>query len=345
MSSPPNAARIFLAPAPRAVGDIFDGDDLARLRALGELAIHEDGPVTDAVFAEKAAGATILMGQFDLPEARLRQLPGLKVIFNVEGNFLPNIDYAYCFSHGIRVLNISPVFAEPVSEVALAMAIDLARGISRSDRHFRNHTEKYGLEANREAYTLFRQQVGFIGMGDLGRAILPLLAPFHCEISAYDPWLPADHLAALGCRAATLEEVLGRSRTVFVVAGATAQNQGFLGAEQFASMRPGASLVLLSRASVADFEALLDAAASGHIRVATDVFPVEPVPAGHRLRTLDNLLLSPHQAGALDGALRQIGKRVVADAELVARDLPPVLCKAAQPETVAMFRSRPVARS
>jgi phosphoglycerate dehydrogenase-like enzyme len=232
-----------------------------------------------------------------------------------------------------------------VAEVALAMAIDLARGVSRSDREFRNQTEKYGLEANRDAYTLFRQQVGFVGMGDLGKAILPLLAPFGCTISAYDPWLPAEYLAALGCRSATLKEVLTQSRTVFVVAGVTSQNQGFLGAAQFASMQPDASLILVSRAGVVDFEAMLDAVACGHIRVATDVFPVEPVSAGHRLRSLDNLLLSPHKAGAMDGALQQIGKRVVADAELVARGIAPVMCKVAQPETVSLFRSKPVEKS
>lgn len=337
--------RIFLAPAPRAVSDIFDAADLARLRALGELIIHEDGPVTDAVFAEKAVGATILIGQFDLPAERLLALPDLKAIFNVEGNFLPNIDYAGCFSHGVRVLNISPVFAEPVAEVALAMAIDLARGISRSDRYFRNGTEKYGLAANHDAYPLFRQKVGFIGMGDLGKAILPLLTPFGCEISAYDPWLPADYLSSLGCKPVTLDEVLRQSRIVFVVASVTSENQGFLGAEHFAAMQAGASLVLVSRAGVVDFDALLDAASSGHVRVATDVFPQEPVPSNHRLRGIDNLLLSPHQAGAMVGALQQIGKRVVADAELIARGLAPVMCKAAQPESVSLFRSKPVEKS
>jgi phosphoglycerate dehydrogenase-like enzyme len=345
MSPVANTTRIFLAPAPRAVSDIFDAQDLAALRSLGELVIHEDGPVTDAVFAEKALGATLIIGQLDLPAERLAQLPDLKVVFNVEGNFLPNIDYGYCFSHGVRVLNVSPVFAEPVAEVALGMAIDLARGVSRSDRNFRNQCERYGLDANRDAYSLFRQKVGFIGMGDLGRAIVPLLKPFNCDIIAYDPWLPADYLTSLGCQAATLEQVLQTARIVFVVAGVTAHNQGFLDATQFASMQQGASLILVSRAGVVDFEAMLDAADSGRIRVATDVFPVEPVPADHRLRRIENLLLSPHQAGAMQAALQQIGKRVVADAELIARGIAPVMCKAAQPESVSLFRSKPVDKS
>ena len=135
---------IFLAPAPRMVSDIFEENDLLRLRAVGDVVIHEGGPVTDAIFEDRAAKAEIIIGQIDLPESRLKRATSLRAVFNVEGNFLPNIDYAYCFRHRIRVLNISPVFAEPVAEAALGKAIDLARGITRSDRHFRQGTEQYG---------------------------------------------------------------------------------------------------------------------------------------------------------------------------------------------------------
>lgn len=341
-----SSKRILLAPSPRKVADIFDASDLARLKALGDLVIHDtNAPLTDAQFNDLAAELEIVIGQIDLPKERLERAPHLRAIINVEGNFLPNIDYAFAMSRGVRVLNISPVFAEPVAEAALGMAIDLARGISRSDRYFRNNTEKYGLDANRDAYSLYRQQIGFIGFGDLGRAIVPLLAPFNATIRAFDPWLPDDYIASFGCQPATLDEVLQQSQITFVVAGVTSQNQGFLGADAFASMPKGASLILVSRAGVVDFDAMLDAAESGHIRVATDVFPQEPVPADHRARRGDNVLLSPHQAGAMDEALRQIGKRAVADAELIARGLPPIMCKVAQPETVAMFRSKPVSKS
>ena len=101
--------RIFLAPAPRAVADIFDSDDLAQLRKLGELTVHEAGPVSDEIFDTIAGDASMIIGQFDLPELRLRKAQSLRAIFNVEGNFLPNVDYGYCFHHGIRVLGIGPV--------------------------------------------------------------------------------------------------------------------------------------------------------------------------------------------------------------------------------------------
>jgi phosphoglycerate dehydrogenase-like enzyme len=336
---------IFLAPSPRLVADIFDEDDLLRLRALGDVVIHEGRPVTDAIFEESAARAEIIVGQIDLPESRLKRASSLRAVFNVEGNFLPNIDYAYCFQHGIRVLNISPVFAEPVAEAALGMAIDLARGITRSDRHFRQSTEQYGLAANIEAFSLFRQAIGFIGFGDLGRAILPLLRPFGCRVRAYDPWLPAEYIQSFGCEATSLEEVLQASRLIFVVAGATSQNHGFLGAEQFSSMQKGAAFVLVSRAAVVDFDAMLDFAAKGCIRVATDVFPEEPLPASHRGRRTENVILCAHQAGAIAATIKGIGKMVVADAELIVRRLPPILCKVAQPETVALFRGKPVSKT
>ncbi len=345
MSRSAKSKRIFLAPAPRAVSDIFDANDLARLRAIGDIVVHENDPVTEILFDDKAADAEIIIGQIDLPKSRLRRATSLRAVFNVEGNFLPNIDYAYCFRNGIRVLNISPVFAEPVAEAALGMAIDLARGISRSDRNFRQGTEEYGLAANREAFSLFRQDVGLIGLGDLGKAILPLLRPFGCRIRTYDPWLPPEYIQTLGCEAASLDEVFRRSRLDFIVAGVTSQNQGFLGAQQFASMQRGSAVVLVSRAGIVDFDAMLDFAERGHIRFATDVYPQEPLPASHPARHADNSLLCAHQAGALQTALKQIGKLVVADAELIARGLPPIMCKPAQPETVDLFRSKPVSKS
>src|ERR1700704_3823232 len=118
MSHDQTKKTIFLAPAPRTVAEIFDEKDLTRLRAVADLVVHDEDHVTETAFDAKAASAEIIIGQIDLPECRLRRVPSLKAIFNVEGNFLPNVDYNYCFRNGIRILNISPVFAEPVAEAA-----------------------------------------------------------------------------------------------------------------------------------------------------------------------------------------------------------------------------------
>ena len=83
----------------------------------------------------------------------------------------------------------------------------------------------------------------------------------------------------------------------------------------------------------------------GRFRAATDVFPEEPAPRDERARKVEGLLLSPHRAGAMRGALYEIGRQAVADADLILRGLPPLSCRRAQRETVARSRSKPIERS
>jgi phosphoglycerate dehydrogenase-like enzyme len=100
-------------------------------------------------------------------------------------------------------------------------------------------------------------------------------------------------------------------------------------------------LILASRAAIVDFDVLLEFAASGRIRVATDVFPQEPVPLNHAMRKNHDLLLSPHRAGGIPGAFRDIGDRILEDLTLIFRGLPPVRLQAAHRQTVSLLRSKP----
>lgn len=161
----------------------------------------------------------------------------------------------------------------------------------------------------------------------------------------FDPWLSPEALRREGLEPVGLDELLSSSDVVQVVASVTSENERMLGRAELARMAPGALLVLLSRADVVDFDALAEACREGRIRAATDVLPEEPLPADSPLRSVPNLLLSAHRAGALESALLEIGERTVADLELMARGLPPQNCKRAEPELVGRLRSRPVTRS
>ena len=143
----------------------------------------------------------------------------------------------------------------------------------------------------------------------------------------------------------SLDEVLETSDFLFVLAAVTSENRGFLAAEAFARMRSGAALILLSRADVVDFDALLDAVERGHICAASDVFPQEPMPAEHRVRTLKGFIRSAHRAGAMDVAFKQMGDMVLEDMDLMDRGLPPMRCKRAERETAGRMRSRPVEKN
>ena len=192
--------------------------------------------------------------------------------------------YDEAFARGIHVVTTGQVFAEPVAEIGLGFALALARGIVDADVAFRSGDELWGGDGNQSARLLSGSEIGIVGFGDLGKALLRLLAGFRARVRIHDPWMPDSAIRDQGARPASLSEVLMQSDTVFVVAAVTSENQGFLGREAFASMRKGAAFILLSRAGVVDFDALMDAVESGHIVAASDVFPEEPLPPDHRVR-------------------------------------------------------------
>jgi phosphoglycerate dehydrogenase-like enzyme len=334
--------RIIIDPQPRTMELIFSEQAQNKLSELADLTIFDTGRMPADLLERALPDAEILIGQSNLPRERLARCQKLRAIFNVEGNFLPNIDYDYCFAHNIRVLVASPAFALPVAEMALALALDLARGVSKNDRAFRERSEIYGLESNRDCFLFTGSRVGIIGYGDLARAFRPLLRPFRCAVKVYDPWLPEREILNNDCAPSPLDELLSTSDAIFVFASVTAENQGFLGARELSLIRPGGLFVLMSRAGVVDFEALVSAAESGRLKVATDVFPEEPFSNDHRLRDVPDVILSAHRSGGIQEAFTEIGNLVVSDVELLLRGLPPISCRVAQPETVKRLKSNPV---
>jgi phosphoglycerate dehydrogenase-like enzyme len=327
LAAPHPRERIFTPESWRDLTDAFHVHDLT-----------DEPERLDEVLPDAFA----VVGQPDLPRERLDHARALRAVLNVEGNFYPNIDYAACFERGVHVLGCGPAYADAVAEFALGLALDLARGISREDRAFRAGKERYVATGNDDAFLLRGADLGLIGFGNLGRALVPLLAPFRPNIRAYDPWLPDDVLDAAGLVPAALHDVLAGSRVVFVLATVTAESERLLGRAELAALPDSACVVLVSRAPVVDFDALLDEVASGRLRAAIDVWPDEPMPAEHRARTLDGLVLSPHRAGGIPQAFQQIGRMVVDDLRLIARGLPPVRMQPAAPELVARYRNRPV---
>lgn len=336
--------RVLYDPEPRTTEDIFSPADLADFRARYHVAEWQGEDRAD-FYARHLPGTDILISQQPMGSARLAAAPNLRAIFNVETNFLPNIDYDECFRRGIHVLAPGAVFAAPVAEMALGMALSLARNIHGEHAAFLRGQEQWLFDGNRDSELLAGSTVGIIGFGDLGRALYRLLAPFGCRVQAHDPWLPPGHLRRLGVDPVDFDTLMASNRFVFVMATITTENKGLIDARALSLMQRGAMLLLMSRAAAADFTALTAAAASGRIRVATDVFPTEPLPQDDRIRTTPNMLFSPHRAGALTFALREIGTRVLEDMDLIARNLPPVACRRAERETVAMMRSKPVDRS
>lgn len=335
---------VISAPHPRTLDLIFS--DAARRELHRKYNIVEVEPDdVDHLPAETLRDARFVIGQPPLSRVTLERMTSLRAVLNVESNLFMNMPYDYLFERGIHVVTTGAVFAEPVAEMGLAMALNLARGVVDADLAFREGRELWGGDGNQSARLLSGSDIGIVGFGDLGKALNRVLSGFRARIRVFDPWQPPSILREHGVEPASLAEVLSQSDFVFIVASVTTENKGFLGAEEFASMRKGAAFILLSRADVVDFEALMQAVRSGHIVAASDVFPQEPLPADHPVRSLPAFLRSAHRAGALDSAFTKMGDMVLEDMDLMDRGLPPMRCKRAERETVARMRSKPVEKN
>jgi phosphoglycerate dehydrogenase-like enzyme len=304
---------------------------------------YEGRRAPDAFIDEHLPNAIAVIGQPRLDKERLDRAPHLLFVANVESNFQPDVDYAECHRRGIHVVSTAPVFAQPVAEMALAMALGAVRSVPLGDAQMRAGTEVlYDEGVNENSMLLHGKTLGIIGLGNLGRALLPLLRPFGGPIFVHDPWIHPAVLQDIGVEPVSADTIFERSLVLFILAATTSENQGAFGARHFAKMARGSVLVAISRAGVLDFDALLDAADCGHIRAAIDVFPEEPLPPNHRVRSTRNTVLSAHRAGNVPEIWQKMGEIVVDDLELVLRGLAPQRCQRAQIETVSKLRSKPI---
>lgn len=334
----PAKPTVLLAPHFRKLTEIFDQRDLDRLHGFSEVVWNSDEPLPDEAFEAYLPDIWAYVGahQHRFDEDRLERAPKLRAIVEVAGGFGGEIDYRTCFARGIRVLSCAPAFGRQVAEMALAMILSGARGLVAEHEAFRRGDEGWQRDRTDWDFSLHGQAVGLIGFGSLARNLLPLLAPFECRIRAYDPWLPDSQILQAGCEPAGLDEVLTESRVVVVLAVPTPDNEGLLSREKLALLPRNALLAVISRSHLVDFDALTEALHRGDFQAAIDVFPQEPLPADHPIRTAPNVILSAHRAASIWKERRAIGRMVVDDLELMARGLPPSRLQAAQPELIRL---------
>jgi len=332
---------VILRPAPQRIDRIFTPPALARLKERYRVVDLEGDPAESAVDAALPEAVAII-GQPDLPRERLDRALRLRALLNVEGNFFPNVDYPSCFERGIHVLGCGPAYSQAVAEYALGLAIDLARGISREDRAFREGRERWVSASTADSILLRGADMGFVGFGNIGRALRPLLLPFGPVLRAYDPWLPDSVLRENGVIPMGLDELVAHSTFLFVLATVTSESQRLLDGRRLDLVPAGARLIFVSRAAVVDEDALLERIAANRFLAALDVWPVEPAPADHRARTLDGVVLSAHRAGGIPQAFFEIGEMVLDDLAQIEKGLPPARMQAATRELVGRYRNRPV---
>ena len=332
---------ILVDPYPREMKLIFTPKKLQLLKKKYQL-INAPNKNKQNFYEKNIAKADFIIGQPNLPSSLLIKAKKLKAIFNVESNFMDNMDYEYCFSNNIYVLSTAPVFAQTVAEIAVGFTFSLKRDIHQSHLDFIKGQEKYGLEGNKGSSLLKNNQIGFIGYGDLAKNLHPLLKPYTNNFFVYDPWLSEKQLRDWGTTPCSLNKIFKDCDVIYILATITTKNQNMIDHKLLNLMKENACLLILSRASVINFNDLIKTIRKKKIKVATDVFPEEPVKKNDPIRKEKNILFSAHRAGALTEVFYEMGEIVFEDLLLLSKGLPPKLCRKAELETVKSLRSKPV---
>jgi phosphoglycerate dehydrogenase-like enzyme len=144
------------------------------------------------------------------------------------------------------------------------------------------------------------KRVLIIGTGSIGTALRARLAPFEVTLTlAARTARPAEGVHGVG----DLPALLPAADVVVLLVPLTEQTRGMIDARFLAAMPDGALLVNAARGPVADTDALVAELATGRIGAALDVTDPEPLPAGHPLWDMPNVLLTPHVGGSVRGLL------------------------------------------
>ncbi|MEL7460896.1 MAG: NAD(P)-dependent oxidoreductase [Pseudomonadota bacterium] len=327
--------RLILDPHWRTMDELFSPkarDHLARF----EVVWGQDAPIPADVLNDALPQADVLVAANPVvTQDTLARAPNLRAVIEVSGAFPDTIDYAACAARGVEVLSCSPGFRSAVAEMGLAMTLAASRGLVREHEAFRTGAERWLDDCTRTDFTLFGAALGFVGFGQIGQEMARVLAPFSPRISVFDPWLPDAVVRDFAVRSTDLMALAATSQVLYVTAVPTADNAGLISAEVLAAMPDHAVLVILSRAHLVDFDAVIAEAASGRLTVATDVFASEPLDTAHVLRALPGVVLSPHRAAAVRGGRHLIGDLILRDLTAIAQRDPTRHLAVASPDTIA----------
>jgi autoinducer 2 (AI-2) kinase len=274
---------------------------------------------------EKLNGVDVLVTEADpVHDEDMKAFSTLKVICSCRGNPV-NVDVAAASRHGLLVINAPARNAEAVAELTVALMIMLGRRIQAALSLLRNGPDRKTSEGMRayfdlRGHELWGKSVGLIGLGAVGCRVAERLRPFRMELAAFDPYAPAERFAQYGVESLGLNELMARSDFVSIHAAVTASSRGLVGAKQLALMKPTAFFINTARSAVTDQGALVTTLQEHRIAgAALDVFDQEPLPDGHPLLTLDNVILLPHIGGNTFEIATHQGRIIVPDLQRLAR--------------------------
>lgn len=229
-------------------------------------------------------------------------LPRCRVILRT-GAGTDNIPVDAATQAGIVVAHTPQAVMGPVAEHAIAMLLAVVRRIPHQHRLVREgQWDQFGQIGGPWWPLLERATLGLVGFGRIGRLVAAKLAGFEMKMLATDPQVDARTMRACGVEAVSMDELLERADFVSIHTPWTPRTHHLIGEPQLKRMKSDAILINTSRGPVVDEAALIRALQEGFIAAAAlDVLEQEPPSENNPLRTMDNVVISPHNASFYKG--------------------------------------------
>ena len=266
----------------------------------------------EATLARMAADADAILFCFAKVTPAVLRAARKCVVASRYGIGVDNVDRATCNELGIVITNVPDYCMDEVTDHVMAMVLAFNRDLPRLDAAVKGGGwGKTPLPAH--SRRLRGTTIGIVGMGRIGRALVPKASAFGMAILSHDPYVKSESAPA-GVRMATLEELLAKSDFVTVHSPLTADTRGLIGAAQLRMMKPTAFLVNAARGPLVDEKALVAALQAGTIGGAgLDVLETEPpVPASPLLR-MPNVIITPHTAFYSQESLLELETRTAGE--------------------------------
>jgi D-3-phosphoglycerate dehydrogenase len=261
------------------------------LRSLADPRIfHEPIAPQDLPGALAGCGALIAIRERTrFTSELLAALPDLRHLAQTGGG-VAHIDLTAATSNGIAVSVTPGGSAQAAAELTLGLMLAVVHRIGEGDRAIRAGQWPGLLGSEIGGKTL-----GLIGLGTIGQEVALRAKGFGMRILAWSPNLTPDRAATHGVEAASLDEVIAQSDLLSVHIRLSDQTRGLLNYDRLRQAKPGQILINTSRGPIAPGADLMRALNEGILGGAgLDVFDVEPLPADHPIRTLPNIVLTPH---------------------------------------------------
>lgn len=295
---------------------IFKPSQLEKLKQIGNLRINpRAGSPSVEEAAELVKDADIVITSWGCPSLNatiLAGCPDLKLIAHAAGTVKPILS-PDVLSRGIRVCSANDALAQGVAETTLGLTIVSLKNIWQLARNTREGEWDKQRDLVRELYEV---TIGVIGAGLSGAHFIRLLKQFDVKVMVYDPFLTEEKISKMGAVKVELDQLLMESDVVSIHAPSITATNNLMNERTLKLMKDNAILINTARGSLIDEEALVAELRKGRLWACIDVTQPEPPDVNHPFRTLPNVTLIPHIAGAINNGLFRVANYLIGEVEL-----------------------------